>query len=193
MRPARSSRRSRPIRPPATPASSTATSSTQLNGQKVLNGSALQMAVSRASPPARRSQLGILRNGQPRPSTSTSASTTSRRRGSGQRRRRRRLRSKAGKLGLAVARPHLRTRASSSTSLTTSRRGHRTTSVPAAPQKTPASQPGDVIVEVNRKPVTSAEPVRQRRSTPPPPDKDMLLLVWSKGGASYRVLHPDQG
>jgi hypothetical protein len=26
-----------------------------------------------------------------------------------------------------------------------------------------------------------------------PSGQDVLLLVWSKGGESYRVLHPDQG
>jgi hypothetical protein len=25
-----------------------------------------------------------------------------------------------------------------------------------------------------------------------PLDKDILLLIWSNGGASYRVVHPDQ-
>lgn len=48
---------------------------------------------------------------------------------------------------------------------------------------------GDVIQEVNRRPVTSAEEfAKQIRSLTK--DKDVLLLVWSRGGASYRVVHP---
>jgi serine protease Do len=53
-------------------------------------------------------------------------------------------------------------------------------------------QRGDVIVEVNRKPVSSAHDVQQALSAV---DKgqDALVLVWSQGGNTYRVLHPTQG
>jgi len=48
---------------------------------------------------------------------------------------------------------------------------------------------GDVILEVNRKPVTSADQFRNDVKQAPA-DKDMLLLVWANGGTSYRVVHP---
>jgi serine protease Do len=52
-------------------------------------------------------------------------------------------------------------------------------------------QPGDVIMEVDRKPAASAsEFANQVHSNPA--GKDILLLVWSRGNASYRTVHPDQ-
>ena len=63
---------------------------------------------------------------------------------------------------------------------------------PASPAEDAGLQPGDVIIEVNRKPAQSASEfanqVHQDNS-----GKDLLLLVWSKGNASYRTVHPDQG
>ena len=59
-----------------------------------------------------------------------------------------------------------------------------------SPAEDAAIQPGDVIVEVNRKPVTSAsETISQIHAVPD--GKDVLLLVWSHGNASYRTVHPD--
>jgi serine protease Do len=49
---------------------------------------------------------------------------------------------------------------------------------------------GDVILEVNRKPVDSADNFVSAIHAVPA-GKDILLLVWSNGGASYRVVHPD--
>jgi len=61
---------------------------------------------------------------------------------------------------------------------------------PASPAEDAGLQPGDVIVEVNRKPVQSAENfVNQVHSAPA--DKDLLLLVWSQGNETYRVVHPE--
>jgi serine protease Do len=53
-------------------------------------------------------------------------------------------------------------------------------------------QRGDVIVEVNRKSVQSASDV-QRALSGVPQGQDALVLVWSQGGNTYRVLHPTQG
>lgn len=53
-------------------------------------------------------------------------------------------------------------------------------------------QRGDVIVEVNRKPMRSAEDVQQALSSLPK-GQDALVLVWSQGGNTFRVLHPTQG
>ena len=50
--------------------------------------------------------------------------------------------------------------------------------------------PGDVILEVNRHSVEGADTfVSQVHAVPN--GKDILLLVWSHGGATYRVVHPD--
>jgi serine protease Do len=53
-------------------------------------------------------------------------------------------------------------------------------------------QRGDVILEVNRKPVHSAQDVQQALSSIAK-GQDALVLVWSNGGNTYRVLHPTQG
>jgi serine protease Do len=53
-------------------------------------------------------------------------------------------------------------------------------------------QQGDVIVSVNRKPVRSASDVAEALGSVPQ-GQDALLLVWSNGGNTFRVLHPAQG
>ncbi len=53
-------------------------------------------------------------------------------------------------------------------------------------------QPGDVITEVNRKPVKSAADV-QRALGEVDKGADALVLVQSGGGSTFRVLHPTQG
>jgi len=62
---------------------------------------------------------------------------------------------------------------------------------PASPADDAGIQPGDVILEVNRKPAESASEfaseVHQNQD-----GRALLLLVWSKGNASYRTIHPDQ-
>ena len=51
---------------------------------------------------------------------------------------------------------------------------------------------GDVITEVNRHPVRSAADVQKELSSVPK-GEDALVLVWSNGGTTFRVLHPTQG
>ena len=61
---------------------------------------------------------------------------------------------------------------------------------PASPAEDAGLSRGDVILEVNRQPVKSAQQFRddvQHAAA----GKDMLLLVWANGGASYRVVHPE--
>ena len=53
-------------------------------------------------------------------------------------------------------------------------------------------QRGDVIVEVNRKPVQSAADVKQALSSVAK-GQDALVLVWSNGGNTFRVLHAPEG
>lgn len=51
---------------------------------------------------------------------------------------------------------------------------------------------GDIITEVNRHPVQSAADVQKELSSVPK-GEDALVLVWSDGGTTFRVLHPTQG
>jgi serine protease Do len=53
-------------------------------------------------------------------------------------------------------------------------------------------QRGDVILEVNRRPVQSASDVKQALSSVGN-GKDALVLVWSNGGNTFRVLHAPEG
>jgi serine protease Do len=53
-------------------------------------------------------------------------------------------------------------------------------------------QQGDVILEVNRHKVQSASDVQQALSSVPK-GQDALVLVWSNGGNSFRVLHAPEG
>jgi serine protease Do len=62
---------------------------------------------------------------------------------------------------------------------------------PGSPADNAGIQRGDVIVGVNRKPVKSAEDV-SRALGEVPSGQDALVLVWSNGGSTFRVLHPTQ-
>jgi len=53
-------------------------------------------------------------------------------------------------------------------------------------------QRGDVIVQVNRHDVQSAADVQQALASIPK-GQDALLLVWSNGGNTFRVLHAPEG
>jgi serine protease Do len=53
-------------------------------------------------------------------------------------------------------------------------------------------QQGDVILEVNRHKVKDASEVQQALSNVPK-GQDALLLVWSNGGNTFRVLHSTEG
>jgi serine protease Do len=62
---------------------------------------------------------------------------------------------------------------------------------PGSPADNASLQRGDVIVEVNRHPEQSAADVTQALSNVPK-GQDALVLVWSNGGNTFRVLHPTQ-
>jgi serine protease Do len=63
---------------------------------------------------------------------------------------------------------------------------------PGSPADNAGLQRGDVIMEVNRHAVKSAADVAQVLSNVPN-GQDALVLVWSNGGSTFRVLHPAQG
>ena len=62
---------------------------------------------------------------------------------------------------------------------------------PGSPADNAGLQSGDVIVEVDRKPVQNAPDVQKALSSVPK-GQDALVLVWSNGGNSFRVLHSAQ-
>ncbi|MGA2457163.1 MAG: Do family serine endopeptidase [Terriglobales bacterium] len=63
---------------------------------------------------------------------------------------------------------------------------------PGSPADNAGLQRGDVIMEVNRHAVKSSAEVAQALSSVPS-GQDALVLVWSNGGSTFRVLHPTQG
>jgi serine protease Do len=158
---------------------------TTLNGQKVANSSALQVAVSELAPGTAIS-LGVLRDGKP-----TTVSVTIGTYGGDHQE----LADddngapQSGKLGLAVA--DLTQDVRQQLQAPENMHGAVVQNVrPASPADDAGLQPGDVILEVNRKPTESADQfVSQVHGDSN--GGDLLLLVWSKGNASYRTVHPD--
>jgi serine protease Do len=160
----------------------------ELNGKKIVNGSALQVAVSQVSP-GNTISLGVLRDGKEQTlqvkvgefhASKEVAENNEQSGGQG-----------GGKLGLAVddLTPDVRQQLNVPAQV----KGAAVESVrPASPAEDAGIAPGDVILEVNRHPVAGAENFASEvHSTPA--GKDILLLVWSKGNATYRVVHTDQG
>ena len=161
---------------------------TKLDGQMIVNGSALQVVVSGYAP-GRSIALGILREGKSQTvdlkvgefhANSEVASDG----GDA-------AAPQKGKLGLAVAdlTPDIRQQLRVPADV----HGVAVASVrPASPAEDAGLARGDVILEVNRHSVPSAEQfVSDVRANPA--GKDMLLLVLSKGNASYRVVHAETG
>jgi serine protease Do len=156
-----------------------------LNGQKVLDASALQVAVSEETP-GTKITLGILRNGNPQTldltvgkydANSQVASDSDN------------AAPQSAKLGVGVVdlTPDVRQQLQIPDQLT----GVAVESVrPGSPAENAGLAPGDVILEVDRQAATSADKfVSEVHANPA--GQDMLLLVWSKGGTSYRTVHPE--
>jgi serine protease Do len=64
--------------------------------------------------------------------------------------------------------------------------------VPGSPADNAGLRPGDVILSVNRKEVQSVADVQKSLGSVPK-GQDALLLVWSNGGNTFRVLHSSEG
>ena len=62
---------------------------------------------------------------------------------------------------------------------------------PGSPADNAGLQQGDVILEVDRKPVQNAAEVQKALGSVPT-GQDALVLVWSNGGNTFRVLHPTE-
>jgi serine protease Do len=63
---------------------------------------------------------------------------------------------------------------------------------PGSPADNAGISRGDVIAEVNRKSVQSVSDV-QRELGGVAAGQDALVLIWSRGGSSFVVLHSAQG
>ena len=63
---------------------------------------------------------------------------------------------------------------------------------PGSPADNAGLQQGDIILEVNRHKMQSAADVQQALSSIPK-GQDALVLVWSQGGNTFRVLHAPNG
>ena len=63
---------------------------------------------------------------------------------------------------------------------------------PGSPADNAGLRQGDVILEVNRHSVQSASDAAQALGKIEK-GQDALVLVWSNGGSTFRVLHPSQG
>ena len=158
----------------------------QINGQPVSNSSALQVVVSEEQPGSRIT-LGVLRNGEPQTINVTVGEYGSKggeiaeNNGHGK--------PQSGKLGLAVG--DLTQDARQQLQVPADLRGAVVQNVrPGSAAEDAGLQPGDVILEVNRKALGSADQfVSAVHSNPD--GRDLLLLVWSKGNASYRTVRTD--
>ena len=156
----------------------------ELNGRKIVNGSAIQVAVSQIAP-GNSIALGILRDGKPetiniKVGEFHGDKEVAENGGPGEH--------TGGRLGLAVDNltPELREQMNIPPQVN----GAAIEQVrPASPAEEAGLAPGDVIIEVNRHPVESADKFASEVHSVPA-GKDILLLVWSHGGASYRVVHP---
>jgi len=159
----------------------------ELNGKKIDNASTFQVAVSEMAP-GTSLNLGVLRDGKPETihvtvsefhndKSGEEASNT----GSGD---------QHARLGVSVANltPELRQQYNVPDNV----HGAVIESVrPGSPADDAGLSAGFVILGVDRHPVGSADNfVDQVHSAPA--GKDILLLVWAKGGSSYLVIHPAQ-
>ena len=158
----------------------------ELNGKKIVNGSALQVAVSETAP-GTPINLGILRDGKPETIRLTvgeyhkGAEVADNTSGANQH----------GRLGIAV--DNLTSDVRSQFNIPSTVNGVAVQSVrPASPADDAGLSPGDVIMEIDRHKVENAAGfVDQVHAVPA--GKDILLLVWSRGGTTFRVVHPEEG
>ena len=159
----------------------------ELDGTKVINGSALQVAVSGIAP-GNMITLEVIRDsrqqtlkvtvGEYHADTEVSEITDP-------------ASHQGGKLGLAVN--DLTQEMREQLNIPAQINGVAIQSIrPASPAEDAGLTPGDVILEVDRHAIQSAEKfVSEVHSKAN--GKDILLLVWSRGNTTYRVVHPESG
>jgi serine protease Do len=158
-----------------------------VNGQQILNASGLQMTVSEMAP-GTKIKVQVMRDGKPETLNLTVGSFHGKTEVAGNEEH---DGPSSGKLGLAVAdlTPTVRQQANIPERV----HGVVVENVrPGSPADDAGIQPGDVIAEVNRQPAVSASQFVDEVHKNPS-GQDLLVLVWSKGNASYRTIHQDGG
>jgi serine protease Do len=156
---------------------------TKLNGEKLANGSALQVAVSEMTP-GTKAELGVVRDGKSMTLNLTVGQFNSNKEVASND-----APEQKGKIGVGVS--DLTSDVRQQIDAPDSLKGAVIQQVrPGSPAEEAGLRPGDVVLEVNRHATPSAEAfanaVHQNTD-----GKDLLLLVWSKGNASYRTVHPE--
>jgi serine protease Do len=156
---------------------------TELDGQKVTDASQLQIEVGQKHPGST-IKLQVLRDGK-----SVSVPVTLEEMGSRDREGSEAASNDHGKprwgLGLIDMTPELRQQVQAPSDI----HGAIIERVqPGSAADNAGLQRGDVIVEVNRKPVENAADVQKALSAVPK-GQDALVLVWSNGGNTFRVMH----
>ena len=160
---------------------------TQLNGKKVTDAGELQMEVGQKTP-GTAIKLEVVREGQ-----SVSVPVTLEAMGSRDKQGNEVSENDHGKMhwgvGLGDITPDIREQLQAPKEL----HGAVIEQVqPGSPADNAGLQRGDVIVQVNRHDVQSASDVQQALGSVPK-GKDALILVWSNGGNTFRVLHAPEG
>jgi serine protease Do len=159
---------------------------TEIDRQKVNDAGELQIAVG-AKPPGTKIVLGVLRDGKEASVSVTLEDmnhTSEASANPGQNHGRARW-----GLGLEDLTPDLRQEVQAPTEI----HGALIENIqPGSPADNAGLARGDVILEVNRHAVKSAADVQQALQDVPK-GQDALVLVWSSGGNSFRVLHSPEG
>jgi serine protease Do len=158
---------------------------TTLDGKPVSDAGELQMEVGQKQP-GDTIQLGVVRDGKTMniPVTLVSMNGTPAKESAGDQHGK----AKWG-LGLGDLNPSLRQQMQ----LPSNVNGAVIESVKSgSPADNTGLQAGDVIEQVNRKPMHSAAEAAAALSNVPS-GQDVLVLIWSNGGSIFRVLHPAEG
>jgi serine protease Do len=156
---------------------------TELNGKKMENSGQLQAVIS-GHRPGDKVTLGIIRDGktQSMPITLEAISKKSEEASSGRGQQQGKAR---WGVGLENLTPDIRDQLQLPAEIKGVVVGNV---VPGSPADNAGIGRGDVILEVNRKPVQSVDEVKRELANVPQ-DKDAMVLVWSNGGSSFRVMH----
>jgi serine protease Do len=158
---------------------------TLLNGQKVIDGSGLQVAVTEETP-GTHITLGIVRDGNPRTLDLTVGEYQAHLQEASDSNGAMPQGAKIG-VGVTDLTPDIRQQIQIPEQVN----GVVVESVrPGSPAEDAGLVPGDVILEVDRRPITSAGQFVAAVHADSQ-GNDMLLLVWSKGSTSYRTIRPE--
>jgi serine protease Do len=156
---------------------------TELNGKKMDNSGQLQAAIS-AQRPGNKVTLGIMREGKSVSVPVTLEAINKRNSETASREGEAHGKARWG-VGMQELTPDLR----DELQLPADVKGVVVNNVqPGSPADNAGISRGDVILEVNRHQVQSVADV-QRELGNVAPDKDAMVLIWSNGGSSFRVMH----